>query len=78
MALDALLSDKYIVIKPADKGGAICIQDAEKYKLQILSQLTKKDFYQKLTSDPTFSFQKEIHTFWEGAREWILQSELHF
>lgn len=31
-ALNELISDRDIVIKPADTGGGICIQDSEKYK----------------------------------------------
>ena len=35
-----MTEDQDLVIKPADKGGAICIQDAEKYKKEILRQLS--------------------------------------
>ena len=80
LALDTLANDKDIVIKPADKGGAIVIQDAMKYKSEICSQLSDTCFYRKLNTDPTTDFQKEIATFLETAkeREWITKSEFDF
>lgn len=46
-SLNELLDDKDIIIKPADKGGGICIQDAVKYKQEILSQFLIVDFLRK-------------------------------
>lgn len=34
-----------------------------------MSQLPNKNYYRKLNSDHTLSFQKEIHTFLEDARD---------
>lgn len=67
-ALLELMADKDLVFKPADKGGALVVQDANKYRLEILSQLANDKFYKKLKSDPTASFQKEIRTFLENAK----------
>lgn len=67
-ALHELMSDKDLVFKPADKGGALVVQDAVKYNNEILAQLANDKFYVKLRGDPTHSFQTEIKTFLENAR----------
>ena len=68
------------MIKPADKGGGIVVQSTHKYKLEILSQLADEKFYKKLKTDPTDSFQREIFTFLDGARNngLISKSEFNF
>ena len=44
-ALKELMENNNIVIKPADKGGAIVIQDKEKYKSECLRQLNNREHY---------------------------------
>uniref|UniRef100_A0A8C6UMS7 Reverse transcriptase domain-containing protein n=1 Tax=Neogobius melanostomus TaxID=47308 RepID=A0A8C6UMS7_9GOBI len=75
-----LMNDKNIVIKPADKGGGICIQDADKYREEILLQLADTRFYRKLTQDPTVSFQKKLLSYLEDAKinNWISESDFDF
>ena len=46
-ALKELMNDKDIVIKPADKGSGLVIQDADKYTNEILSQLSNERFLKK-------------------------------
>ncbi len=79
-ALDELMKDRDIVIKPCDKGGGICVQDAEKYRNEILSQLSNTRFYKKVNYDPTTSFQQEILSYLEDAKKrgWISESEFGF
>ncbi|CAJ0920486.1 unnamed protein product, partial [Ranitomeya imitator] len=60
MALKTLMSDKDIVIKAADKGGAIVIMDYSFYCLEILSQLANRNVYQPLTNNPTPSIRNKI------------------
>lgn len=69
LALNELTSDHDLVIKPADKGGAVVVQQASKYRLEIVRQLGNINFYRKLHSDPTESFQKEIKTYLTTAKE---------
>lgn len=80
LALTELMNSKEVVFKPADKGGAICVQDSVKYKAEILSQLGNERFYKKLTSDPTNSFQNIVLSHLEEAKlkGWISKPEFDF
>ena len=49
-----------IVIKPADKGGTIVIQNKYKYIAECERQLNNPQHYRTLTSDPTKEFFKQI------------------
>lgn len=79
-ALTELMNDKSIVIKPADKGGGICIQDADKYREEILSQLSDTRFYKKLHHDPTITFQKKLSSYLQEAniKNWLSDSDCDF
>lgn len=72
--------DKDITIKPADKGGAIVIQDTENYMKDILAQLSNSVYYKKLQTDPTLAFQENIVSYLEYAlsKEWITKLEFDF
>ncbi|CAJ0967908.1 unnamed protein product [Ranitomeya imitator] len=50
VALKTLRSDKDIVIKAADKGGAIVIMDYYFYRFEIFSQLANREVYLPLTN----------------------------
>ena len=58
-AIKSLTSNKDIVIKPADKGGAIVIMNKEDYKQEGLRQLSKSEHYKKL-EDPEKSIKSFI------------------
>ncbi|CAJ0968784.1 unnamed protein product [Ranitomeya imitator] len=60
MALKTLMSDKDIVIKSADKGGAIVIMDYSIYRSEILSQLANREVYLPLENNPTSSIRNKI------------------
>ena len=61
--IKTLASDRDIVIKPADKGGAIVILKKEDYIAEGEKQLSDGNFYKKLTSDKTESNNKHIEGF---------------
>ncbi|CAH2293742.1 Hypothetical predicted protein, partial [Pelobates cultripes] len=60
-ALKDLRQDSTIVIRPADKGGAIVIQAYQQYKKEIMRQLQDVKTYKKLTFDPVKKFQQRIN-----------------
>ena len=60
LALQALQRRKDIVIRPADKGSAIVIQDDQHYNEEALRQLSDKKFYKKLDGDPTLRYNKAV------------------
>ena len=47
-----LSKDDSIIIKPADKGGAIVIMDSEDCKKGCLQILSDKEFYEELPENP--------------------------
>ena len=59
-ALKSLQSRTDIIIKPADKGGAVCVWDKDLYVAEGEKQLSDSKFYTKLQQDITPTIQKEI------------------
>ena len=59
-ALRRLKTRDDIVIKPADKGGAVCVWSKDKYIEEGERQLRDERFYKKLENDKTESIQKDI------------------
>ena len=66
-AIISLRSNKDIVIKPADKGGAIVIWDRQDYIHEATRQLSIPQNYEVLQSDPTKRYEKVISTL---IRQW--------
>ncbi|CAJ0921621.1 unnamed protein product [Ranitomeya imitator] len=66
-ALKELVHDGDIIIKPADKGGAVVIMDRQKYIAEIESQLRDDKVYHKLECDPKFNIMTEIKKCLEEA-----------
>ena len=52
-ALHSLQKRTDIVIRPADKGSATVVMDADKYRTEVLRQLNDEKFYKRLDHDPT-------------------------
>lgn len=61
--IKTLRSDDNIVIKPADKGGAIVIMDTDDYIREAERQLTQENFYTRLDHDPTAAHNEEINDY---------------
>jgi hypothetical protein len=59
-ALHDLKNNRNIIIKEADKGSAVVIQDREQYIQECSRQLNDTKYYTKLESDPTPSFTKDV------------------
>ncbi len=47
-AVNSLKNNENIIIKPADKGGAVVIMDKELYKLEALRQLHNTNYYREI------------------------------
>ena len=60
-ALNNLKNRTDIVIKPADKGGALVIMNSKDYLKEGLRQLNDTNYYQKLNKDPTEDHEKLIN-----------------
>lgn len=61
-AIRDLRSNNSIIIKPADKGGALVIQNRASYVTEVLRQLNDNQFYLKIYDDPTHNIQQRIDT----------------
>ena len=59
-ALHDLRSRKDLVIRPADKGSAIVIQDGDAYHKEVMRQLLDLRFYKALDVDPTDKHQEAV------------------
>ena len=62
IALKALKDQEDIVIKPADKGGAVVVMDKTDYIAEGNRQLSNSIFYKQLTTDPTLNTIRRINT----------------
>jgi len=61
LALTELKNNEQIVIKPADKGSAVVVQNREDYILEGLRQLNDQNYYIEVTSDLTLEHNSHIH-----------------
>lgn len=67
LSLDKLHNNSSIVMKNADKGGAVVVLDADLYKKEALRQLSDTTTYLKLKGDPTTPFKNELSTLLDRA-----------
>nr|XP_048688123.1 uncharacterized protein LOC125627729 [Caretta caretta] len=59
-AIHSLRNNSDIIIKKADKGGAVVIMNRSEYEQEAARQLSNTPFYKPLPSDPTESYQKKL------------------
>ena len=60
-AIKKLKSNKDIIIKPADKGGALVVMDKSNYLIECYKQLNDKQYYSKLDKPIYPTSRIEIH-----------------
>lgn len=79
-ALKDLQSDPNLVIRSADKGGAVVIQSFEQYDKGIKAHLLDNKFYLSLCVNPTERIKTEIDSSIEAALTvgWITANEQDF
>ena len=72
-ALKRLRNRKYIVIKPADKGGAVAVWRTDLYKQEAARKLADTKFYTKVNKDLTLTNQKIIKssTIWFLSKNFL-------
>ena len=80
LALKDLAGDESIIIRNADKGGAVVLQNKVNYCAEVMKQLTNSDFYTPLSYDPTLTFSREIRDTlnWAYINQLIIQDEYKF
>lgn len=62
-SLKALAGIESIIIKQADKGGAIVIMDKDIYLTEAIQQLTDRSFYVPISSSSTLHISRLIEIF---------------
>ena len=62
-ALDELCSDQTLVIKSADKGSGIVVEDTEQYVKDGLDHLSDESIYERVDADPTIALTEAINTY---------------
>ena len=60
-ALLDLANDASIIIKPADKGGAIIIMNSNDYSEACLNSLLNTDFYEELPNDANPEYKAKLN-----------------
>lgn len=67
---------KDIVVRPADKGGSIVVQDRPDYIKEMYRILSDQDTYRGLSSNPTAQYKKELDKLvLKGFNEQILNKK---
>ena len=72
---EAITSDKTIVIKEADKGGAVVVMDATYYRDGILQMLNDEEFYPETEEDTDNQTRKMINKLVEEHGEGLFEEE---
>lgn len=60
LALQNLKSNRDLVIRSADKGGGIVLQNYGNYEMEAQRILSDKEYYKVLTTNPTPELQKRL------------------
>uniref|UniRef100_A0A673J4A7 Uncharacterized protein n=1 Tax=Sinocyclocheilus rhinocerous TaxID=307959 RepID=A0A673J4A7_9TELE len=76
-ALKDLKNDRTIIIQKADKGGAIVIQNTDKYISKVKTMLGDSSCYKKLMFNPTINYKSQIDRMLKSGvvEKWITEQE---
>ena len=77
-AMKSLFSDKSIVIKEADKGGAVVIMDAHYYRDKIKEMLDDPDFYIETDEGADARTRKSIHKLIQQHGKDLMDEEIDY
>ena len=73
-----LINDKTIIIKPADKGGAVVVASTEHYKTMIRQHLDDASRYKKLDLNMHMKIHKNLKKLLRKHNECFTESERKF
>ena len=77
IALDNLRKNHDITIKPADKGGAVVVQNTSDYIDECDRQLSDTTFYRQIENDPTLKYNNTIKSsLLKGIKQNEIDNEL--
>ena len=68
-AIKTLYKDKFITIKPADKGGAVVVLNTTDYVKEPNKQLSNPNFSEKVPEDLTETHTRKVNTYIDGLIE---------
>ena len=77
-AIKSLANDQSIIIKEADKGGAVVIMDREHYKEIVENMLSDKKYYEKLDTDPQKTDRIKYNKFIKNYKDNLTQKEFDY
>uniref|UniRef100_A0A3P8RTI8 Reverse transcriptase domain-containing protein n=1 Tax=Amphiprion percula TaxID=161767 RepID=A0A3P8RTI8_AMPPE len=79
-ALDWISKRTDVIIKSADKGGAVCVWSKDKYVTEALRQLNDEECYSRLSVNPIDNVKKELLELLDVAKSqnWISNKEYDF
>ena len=76
--LSKLINDKTIIIKPADKGGAVVVLSTEHYKTMIMQHLDDASTYKKLDLNIDMKIHKNLKKLLHKYNKCFTESEQKF
>ena len=77
-SIQDLINDPNIIIKEADKGGAVVIMDTSHYKEMISSQLSDKNYYGCLDHDPRNLDRKSYNKLTDKFKSCLTEKEYDY
>lgn len=77
-AIKSLTNDKSVVIKEADKGGAVVIMDSEHHKTMIKRVLLDEEYYQEISVDPQKSDRIKYKRFLNKYKDCLTEKEMDY
>lgn len=79
-ALNSLAKNDEIIVKPADKGGAVVVMDKSFYITEALRQLGNSVYYERLKKNPIDNMKNELRDILLYGRDqnWISDNEFAF
>ena len=77
-AIKSLANDQSIIIKEADKGGAVVIMDREHYKEIVENMLLDKKYYEKLDTDSQKTDRIKYNKFIKNYKNNLTQKEFDY